>query len=257
MYKDQDGLNLSLSRLPSDLAVDVVVVDDGSEPPLKCPEIDSPHQVFLLRLENNQGIEYALNHGLRWIIENNYPYVARLDAGDLSLEGRLSRQAHFLETNPDYALIGGQVLFVDAEGREIVKEHFPTPHEAIKRIMHARNCFIHPAVMLSTQVLREIGLYSANYKAAEDYELFFRIAQNYKVANLEDEVVSVYLNPQGISAKKRQQQILSRLKVMLHYFDPLIKESYIGIIKSLALLITPINLVRAAKRILGKRRGWL
>lgn len=258
VYKDQPGLELCLSTLPGDFPVDVVVVDDGSDPPIQLPVVAPPHRGFLLRLGQNQGIEHALNHGLSWILQQGYEYLARLDSGDVSLPQRFTKQVAFLGSHPEYALVGGQVRFVDAEGREVFRDRFPTSDQAIRRVMHARNCFIHPAVMLRTQALRELGVYSDRYKAAEDYELFFRILRNYKVANLGEEVVSVHLNPRGISLKKRRQQVLSRLKVMLHYFDPLIKESYLGLVKNLALLLAPTRWVKVAKQALGERqRGWL
>lgn len=258
VYNDQPGLNLSLSTLPDDLPLDVVVVDDGSEPPIQLQLLPAPHWGFMLRLEKNRGIEHALNHGLSWILDQGYEYVARLDSGDVSLPQRFTEQLAFLQAHPSHALVGGQVRFVDAAGREVFRERFPTSDEKIRRAMHARNCFIHPAVMLRTTVLREVGLYSDRYKAAEDYELFFRVTQNYKVANLETEVVSVHLNPRGISLKKRRRQIVSRLKVMLRYFDPLKIESYVGLVKNVALLVTPTHWVTSAKQLLGeRRRGWL
>lgn len=258
VYNDQLGLNLSLSTLPDDLSLDVIVVDDGSKPPIQLQMLPAPHRGFLLRLEKNRGIEHALNHGLNWILERGYEYVARLDSGDVSLPHRFTEQLAFLRAHPAYALVGGQARFVDAAGKEVFRECFPTSNEVIGRTMHARNCFVHPAVMLRTTVLREVGLYSDRYKAAEDYELFFRIMRNYKVANLESKVVSVHLNPQGISLKKRRRQIVSRLKVMLRYFDPLKTESYLGLVKNMALLVTPTHWVTSAKQLLGeRRRGWL
>lgn len=257
VYQDQEGLEYSLQRLPIDFPLDVIVVDDGSEPPIRAPRVCEPHRVFVIRLGENRGIEYALNAGLKWILEHGYEYVARLDAGDVALPGRFSRQVEFLEANPDYALVGCQVRFVDKDGREVFQEQFPTEYEKIRRIMHARNCFIHPAVMFRTRVLRGVGLYSTQYKAAEDYELFFRITSRHKVANLDDAAVICCVDSSGISRSKRRRQLLSRLKTMWRYFDPLVPESYLGILKTLALLFTPVQLVVAVKRLLPRRSGWL
>lgn len=258
VYNNQDGLRRSLAALSDEYPLDIIVVDDGSDCPVSLDAEAAPHRYHLLRLEKNRGIEHALNLGLRWILDRNYQYVARLDAEDISLPGRFLHQRHFLKMHPDFAMVGGQVRFVDRDGREVFQERFPTTSEEIRRVMHARNCFIHPAVMLRIQALRDVGLYSDRFPAAEDYELFFRIAKKYKVANLADYVVSVVLNPGGISRRRRRRQIATRMKVMFAYFDLSDAASYFGILKNLALLIAPIGVVQAVKRILGERwRGWL
>ncbi|RDI96141.1 glycosyltransferase [Meiothermus sp. QL-1] len=257
VYQDQAGLEFTLSSLPKEVPLDVVVVDDGSQPPIELPTLPSPHKGFLLRLSQNQGIEYALNHGLEWILSQGYPYVARLDAGDECLPGRFEKQLDFLKKHPEYAMVGGQVLFINEQGKEVFRERFPTEDSSIRRIMHARNCFIHPAVMIRSQVLKEVGLYSNRYKAVEDYELFFRVVRRYKVANLADTILAYRINPLGISLKKRRQQVWNRLRVMLLNFDPLLIESWLGILKNSLLLITPVWMVQALKRRLAAYRGWL
>ncbi|MEP0824121.1 MAG: glycosyltransferase, partial [Nitrososphaera sp.] len=212
VYNNQKGLAISLSSIQDEI-VDIIVVDDGSEVPIQISADLLHANINLIRLEKNQGITSALNEGLRYILDKGYKYLARLDAGDIVLPVRFLKQFTFLEKNPNYALVGGQVKFVDPNGQELWKERFPTKYEDIKRIMHSRNCFIHPAVMMRTDVLRELGGYSADYPAAEDYELFMRIVKRYSVANL-DEVVLVYeVNPFSISIQKRRRQVLSRLKV--------------------------------------------
>jgi glycosyltransferase involved in cell wall biosynthesis len=257
VYNDREGLRRTLEGLPREVPLDVVVVDDGSDPPLSFPEVPPPHRAFLVRLERNRGIVGALNEGLRFILERGYPYVARLDAGDVALPGRFSAQLRFLEEHPDHALVGGQVRFVDMEGRETHHEAFPTEDGAIRRAMRGRNVFIHPAVMIRAQALREAGPYREGYSAGEDYEIFFRLMRRYRVANLGEEVVVCQVNPKGISRQRRRAQLLSRLRVQLENFDPRLKESWLGVAKTLALLLTPWSVVQGLKRRLPGRSGWL
>ena len=257
VYNNPEGLRRSLESLPLEVPLDVVVVDDGSDPPLSLPEVPPPHRTFLVRLERNGGIVRALNEGLRFILERGYAYVARLDAGDLALPGRFSAQLRFLEERPECALVGGQVRFVDMEGRETHHEAFPTEDGAIRKAMRGRNVFIHPAVMIRTQALREVGPYRGGYPAGEDYELFFRLMRRYRVANLGEAVVVYQVNPRGISLQRRRAQLLSRLRVQLENFDPGLKESWLGVVKTLALLLTPWSVVQGLKRRLSGRSGWL
>ncbi|ADH64588.1 glycosyl transferase family 2 [Allomeiothermus silvanus DSM 9946] len=251
VYNDQKGLEFSLSTLPTEIPLGVVVVDDGSQPPITLPELPFPHQGYLLRLEQNQGIEHALNHGLEWILTRGYEYVARLDAGDIALPGRFLAQLRFLEEHPDYALVGGQVRFVDLQGNTITKKRYHTVDADLRRSMHVRNSFPHPTVMMRARVLQEIGFYSDRYKAAEDYELFFRILKRFKVANLPDEVLIYRLNPNGISSRKRNMQLWSTLRVMLCHFNPRLIESYLGLFKCIFTFIFPKRIIAFVKKVLG------
>ncbi|MDW8357173.1 glycosyltransferase [Thermus sp.] len=257
VYNDQEGLEETLAHLPGEIPLDVVVVDDGSQPPITLPQLPPPHRAFLLRLDGNRGITGALNEGLRFVLARGYPYVARLEARDVALPGRFAKQLRFLEEHPEYALVGGQARFVDPTGRETHRERFPTEDGEIRRVMHARNPFLHPAVTLRTEALRAVGLYSERYPAAEDYELFFRLVKGFKVANLDEPVVEVLVNPEGISGKKRRRQLLTRLRILLENFDPGLKESWLGLLKNGALFFTPTPLVGWLKRRLPGRRGWL
>ena len=125
VFENQDGLTKSLTTLPVDQALDILIVDDGSTSPIYVPPIPSIFRVFLIRHSNNLGVEQALNTGLEWILERDYPYIARLDAGDIVLEGRFKKQVSFLDTHLDYGLVGGQVYLVNEKGQEIFQEFFP------------------------------------------------------------------------------------------------------------------------------------
>lgn len=238
--------------------MDLVVVDDGSSPPLTKPSLHETHSVTLLRLPVNLGIEQALNFGLSWILNHGYQYVARLDAGDLALPNRFRAQMEFLDLHEDYALVGGQVNFVDDAGNKLFQEMRPTRDIELRRAMHSRCCFTHSAVMMRVVALADVGFYNPAYKAAEDFELFFRLMEKYKVANLDRKVLDYLVDPYGISLRKRRCQIRSRLRVMIRYWDFGLIESYVGLVKSLLLLVVPVRFVRDAKKLLGRRRPrWL
>lgn len=258
VFNDQEGLDKTLGGLPAEEFVDIVIVDDGSVPNARAPDWIVTHRVIILRLAENRGIVAALNRGMHYVLEHEYTYLARLDAGDLTLPGRIQKQAAFLDAHLDYGMVGGQARFVDEAGQELYRERFPTNDSDIRRVMHARNCFIHPAVMMRCSVLRKVGPYRRKFENAEDFDLFMRILDCSRVANLDDEVVSCHVNPRGISRQRRRSQIFVRLKVMLGNFNPFVMESYLGLVKNSLLLFFPVVVVQRIKRILGDRRtGWL
>lgn len=257
VYNRQDGLNRACASLPTGIDYDVVVVDDGSSPKISIPPGLDPKRVVLLRLSENKGITRALNHGLAWIFKQDYQYVARLDAGDVMLPYRIEQQLRFLNSNPEYAIVGGQARCVDMQGREAFRDNFPTSDVLIRRVMHGRSCFIHTAVMMRVAALRVSGLYDERYPSAEDFELFWRLLRRWKGANLAEVVVEYEANPLGISISKRSQQVRSRVRILLKYFGPKTPESYFGLMKNIMLLMVPYQWVQWIKHhYVRPGRGW-
>ncbi len=249
VFNAQRELERSLANLPGeDEPVHVVVVDDGSDPPIVVSPPPSPHTVSLIRLARNQGIVGALNAGLERILREGFTYVARLDAGDISLPNRFRAQKEFLLKNPDYKLIGGQAIMISPDEKELGACYYPRTYPEIRRTMHYRNCFAHPAVMIKAEVFKETGLYVDAYPAAEDYELFWRVVRRHKAANLEQFVVKYVADPQGISRKRRRQQLVSGLRLMVKNFEPWVWESYAGFAKNLVLALLPSRLNWVLKR---------
>lgn len=59
--------------------------------------------------ENQQGVDYAMNCGLK---NARGKYIARMDADDISHPQRLEKQVRFLNKNSEYGLVGCSVTYV-------------------------------------------------------------------------------------------------------------------------------------------------
>jgi glycosyltransferase involved in cell wall biosynthesis len=255
VYNDQQGLRVSLANLPGEIPLDVIVVDDGSDPPTFLPDVPIPHRAVLMRLQRREGIAGALNRGIKWILRGGWRYVSRLDAGDIALPGRFAKQVAFLDAHPEFGLVGGQARFIGPDGRKLFSSGLPTDDARIRRRMHVQNCFIHPAVTVRSEVFYDVGLYDGKFWSAEDYEIFFRVMRKWKVANLGEEVLLYRIDPGGItgySVSKRLRMIAGTIKVQLRYFDPSISESYLGLLRSLFLVAVPKGLAVELKSFLSR-----
>jgi glycosyltransferase involved in cell wall biosynthesis len=251
VYNDRSQLRRTLHSLNGQhVDLTAVIVDDGSDPPLSIDTSTCDFAVTLLRIANNVGIERALNAGLRHIVSVGFDYVARLDNGDICDRTRLRMQQDFLDRNPDIALVGSHVEWITAQDEVAFRMKFPATHHDIVRRMHSTVCICHPTVMFRTAIVSEVGMYSLAYPAAEDYEYFWRIARRFKVANIPKVLVQTQLNPSGISLMRRPKQLRSKLRIQAKYFDPSELRSYIGIIKTLLLLVTPAAWILRLKRII-------
>lgn len=77
-----------------------MIVDDGSfskptEEELRDLCVNPRVQIEIIYLKKNQGIEHALNAGLKTVYQKGYKFIARLDAGDECLPYRFSVQKQF------------------------------------------------------------------------------------------------------------------------------------------------------------------
>lgn len=252
VYLNQEGLEHSLASLRNDPpSFHVIVVDDGSVPPARIDAEQYPFPITLLRLERNSGIVAALNCGLAFIRERNFAFVARLDTGDSWHIGRLKAQTEFLLANPDHALIGTWVHYVDRTGRPIFNWIAPCSDLELRKHMFLRDCFVHPAVMMRLSALCDIGYYDPAFLHVEDYELFFRILRKYKAANLPEYLCTYECDASapGISVRHRKKQLLGRLKVLAANASPLSPWFYAGIIIVLTMLVIPREVVASIKRL--------
>jgi glycosyltransferase involved in cell wall biosynthesis len=253
-HEDQAALERSLESLTRDGAdFDVVVVDDGSESPIRIPE-DLPFRATLLRLVTNQGITGALNAGLESITKAGYAYVARLDCGDISLPGRMGAQLAFLEANPGHAMVGCWAEFVDPIGHTLFVFRPPTEDEGLRRFQRYRTGFVHSAVMMRIAALDAVGGYDARYNGAEDYDLFLRLCRQHKLANLAQVYLKYEVNPHSLSRRRFRQGIV-RLRVQARHFEARSAYAWLGFARNLLLLFVTRASVVAAKKGLARFRA--
>lgn len=255
VYNDQAALERTLASVDChSCSFDIFVVDDGSEPAIAIDPARYRHALSTIRLEKNAGIERALNEGLSRIIAAGYEFVARQDAGDVDVAGRISRQAAFLDANPEIALIGTWTQFTDTSDRDLYVFRAPQTPPEVRRRLHYGAAVIHPSLMVRTSVLKRTGLYAFNFPQAEDYELVARIASAYPCANLPEVLVRKVEEPTSLSNAKRSSSLKSRMGIQWKYFDWWSIHSYLGLLQSTLLYSLPYPMILKVKQHLGSVR---
>ena len=167
---------------------ELVVVDDGSTddtPRILADFAKSDPRIRIVRQEG-AGLVAALQRGLQ---ECRCEHVARIDADDLARPERLALQVRHMESDPACVAVGGAIQHVDEDGDPVMLESFPLCHEAIDdNLVHGRAAMAHPAVMFRRSVVQSIGGYRP-MKIAEDLDLWLRLAEVGRLANLEEVVL--------------------------------------------------------------------
>jgi len=174
---------------------EIIVVDNGSEEILfkKYEEYTKDIKNLKLlrcdRIPNKKNLSVALNYG---ILNSKYDVVARMDADDIMLKDRLTKQYNYLINNK-VDILGGQLEYLNNSGR--------TNHPTIvtKEIPINSIWFInHPTVMFRKNKIIEIGLYKEEPEfIAEDYELWTRSLKNDLVIHNINDVVIKYRVHEG------------------------------------------------------------
>jgi glycosyltransferase involved in cell wall biosynthesis len=217
----------------STMPCDILVIDDGSEPPLDTHGAG----VTLIRLTRNQGIVAALNAGLKVAIERGYEFIARIDAGDLAHEKRFAHQLAYLEAHRECMMVGCDVNVIAANGESDFTIAPPRQPGALAKAIKERVWLLHSTVMFRASVFQEVGLYTDEFDAAEDYDLFMRIAAKFPIGVVPETLVICPRTANGISTVKARTQLISRLRIQARHFDRTSPSAYLGVLRTLAALM--------------------
>ena len=163
---------------------ELVLVDDGSSRPETIRTLDEyaarDGRVRLLR-KANEGLTRSLNFGLRHCTA---PIVARHDSDDWSDPWRLGAQVYMLQRNPDLALVGTGFHYCFEDGSVYATVQPPVWTGQILEALPTGNPFCHGSVAFRRSVVMARGGYRETLACAQDYDLFWRIAEALPVTNL-------------------------------------------------------------------------
>jgi hypothetical protein len=173
------ALDSILSQNGVDLEVLLILngADNASAELVRAHAARDPRCRVIERPEAN--LAAALNQALR---SARHALVARMDADDRSLPGRLAAQARAIEARPDIAALGSAYDMVDPSDRLIRTARPPTdPRDARWRLL-IENEFCHGSMMLRREAVLAAGGYDESFTRAQDFELWTRLSSRLAVA---------------------------------------------------------------------------
>jgi glycosyltransferase involved in cell wall biosynthesis len=192
--------------------LELVVVDDGSSDGTAeiLASIDDPRLV-IVRNEERLGLAASLNHALD---RARGSHVARLDADDIALPGRLERQVERMREQPELGVVGSAILEIDDAGRAGVVHAMPLSPAAVRWAALFSSPFYHPTVLLDRELLDRHALrYDTSYPESEDYELWARLLQVADGANVPEPLVLYRVHAAQATQRRRGLQREFQLQV--------------------------------------------
>lgn len=177
-----------------------IVVDDGSKDGTDAILQRYQRQDTRIRLSRSggNGLSHALNHGLELA---RGTYVARMDADDVSLAGRLAEQVRLMEERPEVGICG---TWIETFGMGSSAVHRnPADDATIRCVLLFESVLAHPSVMIRREAFMSAGLsYDPLMLHAEDYDLWVRASQYTSLANVPEVLLRYRLHPQQVVRKQ-------------------------------------------------------
>jgi len=159
----------------------IIVNDASTDKTLEILESYSDPRIKIYTNKKNIGVAKSLNVGLKMSKGN---YIARQDADDISTSDRLAIEAAFLDSHPDYAVVGTfpQVIYENSDKIRYGKR--PIEDIEIRRTLKTKNCIVHGSAMIRMKCLLDVGLYDEAMEKSQDFELWLRLSQKYYLRNI-------------------------------------------------------------------------
>ena len=156
---------------------ELVVVDDGSED--NSYEVAGRFETVKRLRQRNRGVAAARNAGWR---ETSAEYLVFLDADDRLLPEALEVGATALERRPQIAFVSGFSRDIDGAGRVIKGLRQPlVSQDHYLRLLE--DCFIWSgsSIVYRRSALEAVGGFDEELSAADDYELYLRLARRFPI----------------------------------------------------------------------------
>lgn len=183
--------------------IEVVIVDDGSSDDGMAVARSMGDARVRIVPNAGSGIVDALNMGLSLA---QAPLLARMDCDDIALPGRLRLQASRFDADADLQLLGSAGLAIDSTGRVLGAMEVPLDDHELREAFSTRNPVLHPTAMFRTQAARRLGGYRRAFTFAEDYDLWLRLSEAGRLANLDAPLVKLRTHSGQTSKTRRDQQ---------------------------------------------------
>lgn len=200
-----------------------VIIDDGSTDGVTedLRRYAAKDERIVLIEQQNTGYTRALNRGLEAV---RGEFIARMDSDDVCLPQRFALQVAFLQAHPEVVAVGGQGIAIDEQGDPVYPLTMGDESDAIEARLTGRDPessggLLHPAVMMRTAAVRQVGGYRCEFEPAEDRDLWVRLSEVGRLANVPEVVLHYRIHSGSVSAQRAPQAREQVRRAMLSGFE--------------------------------------
>jgi glycosyltransferase involved in cell wall biosynthesis len=166
---------------------------------------------------HHQGYVPLLNMGCQLA---QGKYIARMDADDISLPDRLTKQVAFMEAHLEIGLCGTWVKTIGQTAGLVWTYVADDPNIRCQLLFDS--VLAHPSVMIRRDLFERMGVYyDSCFEPAEDYELWARAAKYAYLANLPEILLLYRVHIHQVGQRFRPKQLASAGRVRLKQLENL------------------------------------
>ncbi len=185
-----------------------IIVDDGSTD--GSAEVirhfaDRDRRVKFIS-QRNTGIVRAANEAIR---QASGKYLARMDSDDVALPERFATQVAYLEAHPNCSLLGSRVMLMDPYGSPVAQSGHALDHDTLCQQLLTGDggwAFCNPVTMMPMAAVLKAGLYREKCFVCEDHDMFLRLSEVGRIANLPDILLWYRRHYKSINHTQFEQQ---------------------------------------------------
>jgi glycosyltransferase involved in cell wall biosynthesis len=194
---------------------ELIAVDDGSSDDSFTILKEFEKQDSRIRIYQNkerQGVSGSLNRAIKHCISS---LVIRMDSDDIMLSNRIERQYKYIRGNPDCVLLGGQVKFIDDKNKVSGQSDFPISDYKIKKNLFYFQGIADSTILINRKLIPRSAFYfNSNLTVAEGLDLYFRLFNYGKFANMQDTLLLLRNRPGSLSKKiRRNFKVIAGVRV--------------------------------------------
>jgi len=164
---------------------EIIIVDDGSDQSVAKAIRPYRPMVRYLRLEENRGVSFARNLGIK---KSRGEYIAFLDSDDIWLPDKLELQHEAIKRSGLKVCHTNEFWFRKDRFVNQGKKHVRYGGWIFDKVLDF--CRISPSsVVIHRWVFAETGLFDENMRVCEDYDLWLRLCALFEVSYLDQKLI--------------------------------------------------------------------
>ena len=141
-------------------------------------------------------------------------FVFKMDADDISFEGRFEKQVQFLQQNKDIDIVGTSIMEIDGNGKEMSCRLYPQNPYSVRDYICKASPVAHPSVCFRRSVFNIVSGYPDGYVYNEDLALWFLcLRKGLVISNMETPLL--YYRVTDSFYKRRREGAFSEFAIYM------------------------------------------
>jgi glycosyltransferase involved in cell wall biosynthesis len=219
VYNSEKHLATTLESILTQENVDLefIVVNDGSTDTTEdiLHQYTGQYPQLKIITQDNQGITCSL---IRGCAAAKGEFIARQDAGDISLPGRLQKELHCLSRHPQASMVSCGTNFLGPKGESLytIVQTEDEGRNGLRRLVlsEIKGPSHHGSVMFRRDAYEQVGGYRKQFFVAQDLDLWLRLTEVGGHVAMQEVLYQSTLASTSISSRMRDVQFSTAQLIM-------------------------------------------